>query len=108
MDICFIALCKVPCVLQNRIIVTATYSVNVVCDLDVFPPSLCLSSGHCIVFRTGISQQVTCNWSLLYLGTPGVLCQEFVTNLRHAVYRKDNPSKVVKFSFFFAVMTSKQ
>lgn len=56
MDVCFIALCKVPCVLQNRTIVTATFSVNVVWDLDVFPLSL-FSLGHCIVFRTGISQQ---------------------------------------------------
>lgn len=71
MDACFIALCKVPCVLQNRTIVTATFSVSVVWDLDVFAFSLPLFSlGHLLFSELAhlSNQQVMCDWCLLYLG----------------------------------------
>lgn len=95
-EVCFIALCKVPCVLQNRTIVTATFPVSVVWDLDVFPFSLPLFSlGHLLFSELAhlSNQQVMRDWCLLYLGTPWVLCQEFVTNLRHAALEKIIPAK---------------
>lgn len=64
MDICFIALCEVPCVLQNRTIVTGTFSVNVVWDLDIFclPFSLLWDT---VLFSELSNQQVTYDWGLL-------------------------------------------
>lgn len=81
-DVCFIALCKVPCVLQNRTIVTATFSVNVVWDLDVFPLPLSLLWVTALFSElTYLSnQQVSYDWVLLYLGPSWVLCREFVSD----------------------------
>lgn len=95
MDVCFIALCKVPCVLQNRTIVTATFSVNVVWDLDVFPLPLSLLWVTALFSELAYlsNQQVTYGWALLYLGPSWVLCHKFVPNFNVQFLEKIIPAR---------------